>query len=79
MLLARTCSIAATICAGAAVFSSVRISATFVSLIVAVGSGIVVVDELDSVVDDVSWILVSGDGCDVCGVVSTGRVGITED
>ena len=70
---------AATICAGAAVFNSVRISATFVSLIGSPGSSIVVVDELSSVVDDVSWILVSGYGCDVGGVVSSGRVRGTEE
>ena len=68
---------ASTICAGEACFSSVNTSATFVSLIgsSALISSIVVVDELSTSSGSIFWILVSGDGCDVGGVVSSGRVG----
>ena len=50
-------------------------SVTMPSLI----SGSVVVDELSTTGGNVPWILVSGDGCDVGVLVSTGRVGATED
>ena len=42
-------------------------------------SGSVVVDELCTTGGNVSWILVPGDGCDVGVLVSTGRIGTTED
>ena len=37
------------------------------------------VDELSTSSGNVSWVSVSGDGCDAGGVVSSGRVGGTED